>query len=87
VSLADTTLAETALATLVDVAGFEEIREDLDLPLYDNHILDSLKTVELLVALSERLNLEISPADLERGQWATPRLFIADLERRLARAS
>jgi D-alanine--poly(phosphoribitol) ligase subunit 2 len=79
--------ADKILDLVANVAEVDEVRQDPELPLYDLHILDSLKTVELIVAFSDAFGLEISPADLERGQWATPRLIVADLERRLAAAA
>jgi D-alanine--poly(phosphoribitol) ligase subunit 2 len=78
--------AETILDLVASIAELNEVRQNPELRLYDLHILDSLKTVELIIAFSETFGLEISPADLERGQWATPRLIVADLERRLAAA-
>jgi D-alanine--poly(phosphoribitol) ligase subunit 2 len=76
------TFAEAALAILADTAETDRVYEEPDLPLYDQHVLDSLKTVELIVALSEALGVEIAPADLNRDDWATPRRLLADLERR-----
>jgi D-alanine--poly(phosphoribitol) ligase subunit 2 len=69
--------ADKVLSVLADVAEVDEVRRNPDLRLYDLDILDSLKTVELIVAFSEKLGVEISPAELEREQWATPRRIIA----------
>jgi D-alanine--poly(phosphoribitol) ligase subunit 2 len=77
--------AEKVLSVLADVAEVEEVRRDPDLRLYDLDILDSLKTVELIVAFSEKLGVEISPAELEREQWATPRKIVAFMEDRVGR--
>ena len=75
--------AERALAVLADIAEVDEVRQDPDVRLYDLHILDSLKTVELMVAFSETFGLDISPAEFEREQWATPRKIVAYLEYRV----
>lgn len=72
------------LELLARVADTEEVRTQHDLALYDLQILDSMKTVELMVALGQELGVEISPADFERDAWATPALFAADVQRRLA---
>jgi D-alanine transfer protein len=45
----------------------------------------SLGTVELILALSERFGLEISPAEIDRECWASPRRIAEDIERRLGR--
>ena len=75
--------AEKVLAVLADVAEVDEVRQDPDLRLYDLQILDSLKTVELLIAFSDVFGVEISPAELERDQWATPGRIVAYMEHRL----
>jgi D-alanine--poly(phosphoribitol) ligase subunit 2 len=72
--------AERVLAVLSNVAESEEVGQDPDMRLYDMNILDSLKTVELMVALSEKFGVEISPAEFEREQWATPGRIIAYME-------
>ena len=72
------------LQVLAEVAETQEVFSQPDLALYDLQILDSMKTVELIVALSRELGVEISPAEFEREAWATPALLVADLERRIA---
>jgi len=72
------------LQVLAEVAETQEVFSQPDLALYDLQILDSMKTVELIVALSRELGVEISPAEFEREAWATPALLVADLERRMA---
>lgn len=77
--------ADLVLGVLADVADAPEVWTNLDMPLYDGHVLDSLRTVELIIALSEKLGVEISPAEFDREQWATPRGVIAYMENKLAR--
>lgn len=72
------------LDVLASVAETDEVRTNPDLALYDLQILDSMKTVELIVALGSDLGVEVSPAEFEREAWATPAKFVADILRRLA---
>jgi D-alanine--poly(phosphoribitol) ligase subunit 2 len=65
------------------VTGTDQVRRNPDLALFDLDILDSLGTVELIVALSEKFGVEISPAEIERQQWASPRKIIAYMEERV----
>jgi D-alanine--poly(phosphoribitol) ligase subunit 2 len=76
--------AEQVLNVLATVVDSDEVVRNPDLPLYDLQLLDSLKTVELIVSLAERFQVDISPAEVERQQWATPRKIIAYMEQRLA---
>jgi len=68
---------------LEHVTGTDQVRRNPDLALFDLDILDSLGTVELIVALSEKFGVEISPAEIERQQWASPRKIIAYMEERV----
>ena len=76
-------VADTVVRILVDIAETGEVRINPDLRLFDLGVLDSLKTVELMLALSEEFGVEIAPAEFERDQWATPKRIVAYMERRL----
>jgi D-alanine--poly(phosphoribitol) ligase subunit 2 len=71
------------LDVLANVAETDEVRSNPDLALYDLQILDSMKTVELIVALGNEVGVEVSPAEFERDNWATPAKLVADVMQRL----
>jgi D-alanine--poly(phosphoribitol) ligase subunit 2 len=71
------------LDVLANVAETDEVRTNPDLALYDLQILDSMKTVELMVALSSEVGVNVSPAEFERESWATPRKLVADVLQRM----
>ena len=77
-------MKDKILEVLASVAETDEVRANLDLALYDLQILDSMKTVELIVALGREVGVEVSPAEFDREAWATPAKLVADVERRLA---
>jgi D-alanine--poly(phosphoribitol) ligase subunit 2 len=74
---------EKVLQLVASVAETDEVRTNLDLPLYDNQLFDSIRTVELMVRIEEEFGIKISPAEFERENWGTPRKIIADLESRV----
>jgi D-alanine--poly(phosphoribitol) ligase subunit 2 len=74
---------DIVLDELAKISEMEEVRQDLDLALFDEDILDSLGMVELIVALGEVFHLDITPAQVDRKMWATPRKIIADIETRM----
>ena len=78
------TITDRVLDVLVDVAEIDEVRQDLDVRLYDLQILDSMKTVRLIVAFSAEFGVEISPAEFDREEWATPRKIVSYMERKVA---
>jgi D-alanine--poly(phosphoribitol) ligase subunit 2 len=75
--------SERTLAILRDVIGGDEALTDLDVPLLATGLIDSFGIVTLIVALEEAFGLTISPAELDRQTWSTPRALVADVERRL----
>ncbi len=77
------TTKERVLALLARVCETEEVRDDLELRLFELGVLDSLRTVDLILALSAEMGVEISPAEFDRDRWATPALVVAEVERRL----
>jgi D-alanine--poly(phosphoribitol) ligase subunit 2 len=76
-------LSDKILRHLASICGTDEVRTNPDLALYEREVLDSIKTVEFIVAIEEELGLYVSPAELDRETWATPRKIIADIEHRL----
>ncbi len=78
--------ANKVIDVLADVSEMDEVRTLPDVRLYDTHILDSLKTVELIVALEQAFGVEIPPTEFEREQWATPRKLVSYMEQRIGRS-
>jgi D-alanine--poly(phosphoribitol) ligase subunit 2 len=72
------------LDVLARIADTEEVRSNPDLALFDLQILDSMKTVELIVALQSEIGVDISPAEFDRDAWATPAKMVEDVQKRLA---
>ena len=79
--------SQAILDILARIAETDEVRTNTDLALFDLQVLDSMKTVELIVALGSELGVEISPAEFEREAWATPGKLVADVQNRLAGAT
>jgi len=75
--------ADSILATIESVTGEPAVRQDLDLDLFGNQVLDSLRSVELLVSLSQRFNTDIALSEIDRELWATPKKIIAFMEERV----
>ena len=74
---------ERVLQIIARVADSSEVERDPDVRLYDRGLLDSLGTVELLVELSREFGVALSPAEVDRDEWATPTLIAHYVESRL----
>jgi D-alanine--poly(phosphoribitol) ligase subunit 2 len=76
-------VSDKVLQLLASVTESDEVFSNLDLPLYDYHVLDSLRTVQLIVAIENAFGLKVSPAAFDRESWGTPRKLVADIQDRL----
>jgi D-alanine--poly(phosphoribitol) ligase subunit 2 len=77
------TISDRVMDVLAGVSEMEGVRDDPDVRLYDLQILDSMTTVELIVAFSSEFGVEISPAEFDREEWATPRKIVSFIQRKL----
>ena len=77
------TTTDRTLEILAEITETDRVRTEPNLPLFDTGLLDSLGIVTLISRLSEEFGLDISPAEFERDDWATPAKLTADIERRL----
>ena len=71
------------ISIIARVTESDEVERDHDVALYDTGILDSIGTVELLVELSREFDVALSPAEVDREEWATPARIAHYVEQRL----
>jgi D-alanine--poly(phosphoribitol) ligase subunit 2 len=76
-------VAIKVLEELEQITGTDQVRRDLDIDLFKEDLLDSLGSIQLLVALGEDFQIQLSPAEIDRAMWSTPRKIIADIEKRI----
>ncbi|MBE6055217.1 MAG: D-alanine--poly(phosphoribitol) ligase subunit DltC [Clostridium sartagoforme] len=74
-------MLEKVLDIFEEVTGTDEIREDLDLDLFEAGLLDSLGIIEVLLKIEEVFNIKLQPTDLERKDMATTNNLVAFLEK------
>lgn len=73
------TTAEIVLNILVDITGEDEVATNLELDLYDEGILDSLGTVQLLVELEDQCKVAVPVSEFDRDAWGTPQKIINEV--------
>lgn len=64
-------MEEKLLDILVELCEEEAIREDLDVDLFEEGLLDSLAMTELLIAIEENFGVSLSPTEYEKSQLST----------------
>ena len=73
-------MQEKVLDIFEEVTGTDEIREDLDINLFEAGLLDSLAIIEVLLKIEEVFNIKLQPTDLEREDMATVNNLVSFLE-------
>jgi D-alanine--poly(phosphoribitol) ligase subunit 2 len=76
-------MKEKILDIFEEVTGTDEIREDLDLDLFESGLLDSLGIIEVLLKIEEVFRIKLQPTDLERKDMATTNNLVAFLSSRM----
>jgi D-alanine--poly(phosphoribitol) ligase subunit 2 len=74
--------SEVVLKELEKYTGTDQVRKDLNIDLFGERLLDSLASIELVLALSEDFGLDLAPGEIEREEWATPQKIIDYFEKR-----
>lgn len=76
-------ISDEVIAAIEAVAGESNVGSNRDVNLFDHQILDSLRTIELIVEMSERFGVDIALSEVDRDVWATPNRIVAFMEQRL----
>ncbi|UBH13744.1 D-alanine--poly(phosphoribitol) ligase subunit 2 [Macrococcus armenti] len=71
---------QEVLDVIAEVAENDIVKENPDVKIFDENILDSFATVGLLLALNERLDMDLTITDFDRDEWATPNMIVEVLE-------
>lgn len=76
-------IKEQILEMLEEICEDEVVREDLDINLKEEGLMDSLAFVEMLVRIEENFGLSIAPTEVTYEEIDTPNKVIAYIENRL----
>lgn len=75
-------IKEQVLEMLEEICEDEVIREDLDINMKEEGLMDSLAFVEMLVKIEEIFGLSIAPTEVTYEEIDTPNKVIAYIENR-----
>ncbi len=73
-------MEEKLLDILERICDDEVVREDLDIDLFEEGLLDSLAVAELIVAIEEEFKVILSPTEYEKEELSTVRRIEKILE-------
>ena len=75
-------IKEQVLEMLEEICEDEVVREDLDINMKDEGLMDSLAFVEMLVKIEEIFGLSIAPTEVTYEEIDTPNKVISYIENR-----
>ena len=75
-------MKEKVLDLLEEVCDDDVVREDLDMDLFEEELMDSLAFAELLAMIEDELGVVISPSEVVRSQVNTANKIIALVEQK-----
>ena len=76
-------IKEQVLEMLEEICEDEVVREDLDINMKEEGLMDSLAFVEMLVKIEEIFGLSIAPTEVTYEEIDTPNKVISYVENRL----
>lgn len=78
-------LEDKILDMLEDLCGDEVVKEDRDIDLLEEDLIDSLDYVTFLVDVEKEFGLVLAPSELTREEMATPNRIIEVITTRLGK--
>ena len=75
-------IKEQVLEMLEEICEDEVVREDLDINMREEGLMDSLAFVEMLVKIEEIFGLSIAPTEVTYEEIDTPNKVISYIENR-----
>ena len=76
-------MEEKILDMLEELCGDSIVREDTDINLLEEDLIDSLDYTELLVSIEEEFGIVMSTSEFTRDQMDTPAKIIAQVKARM----
>ncbi|ASS41040.1 D-alanine--poly(phosphoribitol) ligase subunit 2 [Eubacterium minutum ATCC 700079] len=76
-------MEEKLLDILEEICGDEIVKENRDINLNDEDLMDSLDYTELLIAIEENFDVVIAPSEVTREEMDTPNKIINVVKSRM----
>lgn len=74
-------MEETIFDILEEITGTDEVRENPDVNLFDEGLMDSMATVQLLVEIDGQLGVQVPVSEFDRTLWDTPNKIIEQVNK------
>ncbi|KJY55311.1 MULTISPECIES: D-alanine--poly(phosphoribitol) ligase subunit DltC [Lactobacillus] len=67
------------LAILQDLTG-EDLADRMDENIFANGLMDSMASVQMLLNLQEKFQIDVPVSEFDRNEWDTPNKIVAKVE-------
>ncbi|WEV70835.1 D-alanine--poly(phosphoribitol) ligase subunit DltC [Lactobacillus sp. ESL0785] len=67
------------LAILQDLTG-EDLSDKMDEDIFSNGLMDSMASVQMLLSLQEKFEIDVPVSEFDRTEWNTPAKIVAKVE-------
>lgn len=68
--------------TIADICGDDIVRDEQDIDLFEEGLLDSMAAIELLVAFEDDFGVSIAPTEVPRDEMNTVHKIVAQVMKR-----
>lgn len=62
-------MKEEILELIIKLTGYEELRDNINIDLIEEDVLDSLAFIQLISELEEKFDIEIQPTQVSGDTW------------------
>lgn len=73
-------MKDQVLDILAEATNTDEVRDDLDMNLFDEGLMDSLAMVQFLVDIEDQMGISVPVSEVKREDWDTPNKIIEQLK-------
>lgn len=71
---------EQVLEVIAEACEDDIVKENPNIEIFEEGILDSFGVVNLLLLINEKLEIDVSISEFDRDEWKTPNLIVKQLE-------
>lgn len=76
-------MQEQIFDIIESVSGTDEFREDLNMDLFEEGILDSMKAIMLIVELEGAFDISLPPSEMDREDWNTAYKIVERIQEKI----
>ena len=76
-------VASKLVDTIADICGDDVVRDERDIDLFEEGLLDSMGAIELLVSIEDDFGVSIAPTAVPRDEMNTVNKIVAQVQKRL----